>query len=295
MAALFIAAVFSACDFFSYEKGISQEQLEYQRDLEQKQTEYIAALNGLSSEGAYYEEERKAYVLCLLEGVNEIRDCEKIELLSAIFEQRKDAILSIKTISDYEEEERLKSEQLANAKEEFISKLNALSAEENYREAELATYRFYLKTATDEINNCEEQEFLEEIFNTYREVIVSIKTASEYEAEEAAAFAAFCKTKIQEIHNHLTLSKYRKKQADEITVYISEYETKIKEATDYDAVDNIVREYKITVYPIKTDAELYAEELAEAISEAIAEVGNYVNVLDYRANEAQIAVTLYTS
>lgn len=287
LATLLVAFMFTACDFFSYEKGTTADEIDYRNNLEQMQTKYIDALNCLSSEDAYYEAERKVYVLCLLEGINEIRDCDQIELLDSIFEIRKEAILSIKTIDQYEEEERQKSEQLENAKKEYLAKLNAISAEENYREAELVTYRFYLEVATDEISNCEEQELLEEIFNTYREVIVSIKTVSEYEAEEAVAFAAFCEGKKQEIRNHLMLSEYRKEQADEIRALIAEYEKRVGEATEYDAVENIVREFKVMVYSIKTDQELYAEELSAAISEAVDEMNRYVNVLDYRENEAK--------
>lgn len=288
LATLLMTVAFSACDFFSYETGTTAEQLEYQTQLSQKQEQYIAALNGLSSEDAYFEAERKVYVRCLREGVNRIRDCEKIELLDGIFEERKEAILSIKTIADYEEEERVKSEQLANAKAECLAKLNALSSEDNYREAELTVYRFYLGAAADEINACESVDFLNDIFDTYRDVIESIKTAAEYEAEEAAEFALFCDSKKQEIRNYVALADYRKEEAERLTAYIAEYEIKIGEAADYDAVENAVREFKIKVYPIKTDAELYAEELAEAIRNAIVEIDDYVNLIDYRANEAEI-------
>ncbi len=293
---LFCAALsFTACDFVSYNKGISAEEKEYRETLSQTKLQYIEQLENLSSQDKYYDSEMRSYILCLAEGKNELNECEDIDKLKEIFDKNAEIIKAIKTIEDYEDEETAKREALIKAKSEYIEKLNALSSAENYREAERKTFNFYIEKGTEAINGCTDISLPEKIYLSYKEVIENIKTAAQYEAEEAIAFEEFRTAKIAEIKNYAVMTEYREAERTEIGKLISDYEAKIKAAEVQTEIDGFVREFKIKVYSVKTDKELYQEELEVLIADSIKEVHDYVNITNYRANEAQIVTAIMTS
>ncbi len=294
LAALCIVLCFSACDFISYHASESRETMSYQAALEEKKAEYVSQLHLLASEDDFYDKELQLYRLQLIESVNKINECKEIEDLPVLYHSCEEAILSIKTIADYEEEEAQMKEELENAKLDWITKLKALSTAENYREAEKISYEFYLENGINAINAGEDIEGLEDIFNAYSEAILSIKTAAQYESEELEAFVLYCNGKVKEIKDYVVLEDYRIEERNQVSALIGEYEAKILDVkdNDYTAVDNLVRDFKIKVYSIPTDSELYAQELALCKNNAKEEIENCVNLIDYRANEALIVSAL---
>lgn len=283
---LFCAVLsFTACDFVSYNKGLSAEEEEYRETLGQTKLQYIEQLENLSSQDKYYDSEMRIYVLCLAEGKNELNECEDLDKLKEIFDKNAEIIKTIKTIEDYEEEEKQRQKELQDAKTEYIEKLNAVSSAENYREAERKTFEFYIEKGTEAINGCTDISLPEKIYLSYKETIESIKTAKQYEIEEAAALEEFRTAQIAEVKNYKVMTDYREAERTELGKLISDYEAKIMAAEVKTEIDKFVRDFKIKVYAIKTDKELYDEELIKLKDELKLNLAGAYKLSDYRENE----------
>jgi hypothetical protein len=174
----------SACDFFSYENGEDEKITSYSSQLEKDKADYVTALSSLSSEDEYYSTEQREYKLLLIEAINQINECENIEELEAIYNKNVLIIDSVKKIADYEAEEQLKQEELAQGKEDYVNKLSSVSYEDAYRDSEKIVFNFYLNSGIEEIRACEDINYLDKIYETYKNVIESVKTNAQYEEEE---------------------------------------------------------------------------------------------------------------
>jgi hypothetical protein len=293
--AAMLSVCFSACDFFSYENGEDEETTNYINQLKKDREEYVSALNSLSNEDEYYATEQREYKLLLIEAINELNECKKVDELATIYDKNALLINSIKKIADYEAEEQLKQAELAQAKEDYIDKLTTVSSENVYRDNEKVVYNFYLNSGIEEINTCEDINYLDKIYETYKDVIESVKTNAQYEVEEEIAFDAYKQNKILEIENYVNIADYRNDEADTILVYIEKYKDDILNASDETATDNYVRDFKIKIYSVKTNAQLYKEELNNQKNEAIQYFDDNVNIDKYRQNEAIIVQTLIAS
>lgn len=186
-------------------------------------------------------------------------------------------------------------EKIENQKALYIDRLNSISNEDNYYEEELRLYKVYLNNAINEIMECEDITVLEEVYLKNKNIIEEIKTIQDYLLDERNALEDYKAIKISEIKDYCVLTDYREAEQKQIEVYLGEYETKINEQINYDDIDDVVRDFKITVYSLKTDRELYQEELNELISFSCNEIKYYKNISDYRSNEAEIVQSLLTS
>lgn len=276
-----VPAFLSACGFISYNKGQSQSDKEYQQSLTAQKQHYIEKLENLSSQELYFESDVREYILSLTEGKNQINDCETIEELEGIFNANAEIIKSIATE--------------AESKAEYCAKLNAVSSAEIYRKAEREQFEFFIENGLSAIDECTDRASLEAVYIAYKSEIEKLKTATQYEAEEAAALANYKDEKTAEICAHVNLEDYRAEERQAIENALENYSEKIAQAADYSAIDNFVREYKIEIYPLKTHAELYAEELLKLKADEIKSINNHVNLIDYRYDETLIIQTVIAS
>lgn len=181
---------------------------------------------------------------------------------------------------------------LTAQKQLYIEKLENLSSLDLYFEEEMREYLVRLTEGKNQISDCETIDELENIFGKNAEIILAIKTISDYEEERLASYKT---EKISEICAHVKLAEYRAEERQAIENALNVYSEKILQASDYAAADNFVSDYKIEIYAYKTDAELYAEELAELKEKELKAIGNYVNLIDYRYDETLIIQSVLAS
>lgn len=281
-----IVLIFSSslvsCGFVSYVPGENQEAIS---KLEANKKEYSSKIDSVSNEKLYYEKERSQYISYVVEAKSEIEECIDLESIVAVYNTYVGYINNLKTISIYEKE-------LADKKNEYINKIASVSAPENYREAEKENYRFYIENAIKDINSCTSIDNVEVIYDTYEKVILGIKTDAQYLKEEALALAVYKENTNDILKSYIDLSLYRENEKNSIKEYIDKYIAKINDAKNTQEIDNLLIDYKISVYQFKTDKELYEEELNQLINDSITEMSTYVKLDDYRSNEALIIKTI---
>ncbi len=280
-------------DLFKQVLDIYKEYLLKVDALSEKKTEYIDMISTISSVENYRELEQTEYNSYLVEAINLINSITNIEdeNFDKIYNAYHDVILSIKTNAQYEKEEQ----DLLDEKTKYIDLLNNVSSLDNYREKEQALYTFYLNAGIKAIEAVEVITNVTSTYSAYKETIENIKTDLQYKEEEALALAKYKADSIKLLDEYLDKTLYRDLEKEEIQKQIAIYTDKINDATDNLSIDNLVIDYKIVVYPLKTDKELYNEELDELISNSIVEIRDYKNKSNYRDNEVTIITSIVNS
>jgi len=185
---------------------------------------------------------------------------------------------------------------LNNKKKEYINKLDENFNESNYYEKEKKEYLKAIIEAKALINECNNIENLEKVYNENYPLLDKIKTKDVVDEEtKKEEFESFITKSINEISNYVDVSSYRENEANIIKGLIDEYVIKVKESDSYESIDEIVRDYKIKIYDYKTDKDHYNEELTGLINTAKSSLDNYFNFSDYRENERKIIQALITS
>ncbi len=181
---------------------------------------------------------------------------------------------------------------LNQLKKEYFYKLDNLFNEDLYYEKEQTMLLEILIEGKSEINDADNEDQMKSIFSKYENFIKNLKTKSQYLTEN---FEEYKKRNIDDITKYLILEDYRKNEVNQIKNILSEYIEKINNATTENDVDNYVRGYKIEVYFIKTDQDLYQEELEQMKTEAIEEISHYKDMTTYRDNEVLILKEIIVS
>lgn len=262
----------TACDFVSYHPNALEN-----TELIETRNHYIDKLEQLSSLESYYETEKRVYQLALIEGINQLNECESLDKLESIFNKNKEAILHIKTIDDYTKE----ADEL---RQDYIDQLKNISSEVNYLEEEKKIYLHYLNQGIEKLNQAKINE-LKGIFETYKAEIEKIKMKDDYILEWQSDF-------LKQVESHVDLADYRENEQKLIQELILIYQQKIKEATEFEQMKNIVRDFKTKVYEYETEDALYEKELQQLKQEAISEFEGYKTLGDYR-NQEQIMIREY--
>ena len=158
---------------------------------------------------------------------------------------------------------------LDEAKTTAKAALESYKDANNYRDAqktELATAVTNGKTAID---NATDLAGVEAALANAKTVIDEIKTDAELTAEEAAQALANAKTTAKAaLESYKDASDYRDAQKTELATAIANGKTAIDNATDLAGVEATLANAKTTIDAIKTDAELTAEETAQALANA---------------------------
>lgn len=259
---------------------------QYETELKDMKDKYINLINSVSSEDNYREDELVIYKECIAKATNLFNSLTKAQedIFKQIYEIYKEAILKIKTNKEYEIEEK----ELLDEQNKYIDLLKEVSSIDLYREKEQKLYEFYLDAGIKAIQDETHKDNIKTIYESYKDIILSIKTDEDYKIEEAKALAKYKEDNINIINNHIDLSLYREAEVNSITEILNEYTALINESTTNKEIDDLVVDYKIKVYPYKTDKELYDEELKKLINDSINEIKNYKNTSNYRENEVLI-------
>lgn len=280
---IIIAFLLSSCgDFVKY---IEEQDFS---ELIELQNSYIQELKNLSGLENYQEDEQRIYTLALQEGINEIKECDKIEKLEDIYKKNSEIILSIKTAKQYEEEKLEQERTLQSLKKEYIEKLNNISSITMYEEAEQKIYTFYLEQGIEALDKNEEIDKFEAIYAAYKGKIEEIKTKEAYIKDWHDEFYLL-------IEAYVDLEDYREEEQKSLYDLIEVTKESISKSDTYIEMENILRDFKIKVYSFSTDKELYDEELKEIKESAIEEIKKYKNLENYRVNEQQIIKNTLTN
>ncbi|MBR3864230.1 MAG: InlB B-repeat-containing protein, partial [Clostridia bacterium] len=190
----------------------------------------------------------------------------------------------------------LVAEALATAKTTAKASLETYVNAEDYRLAqkeELATAIANGKTAID---NATDVAGVETALTNAKTVIDEIKTDAELTAEETAQALATAKTTAKaSLETYVNAGDYRLAEKEELATAIANGKTAIDNATDVAGVETALANAKSVIDEIKTDAELTAEETAQALTNAKttakASLEIYVNAEDYRLAEQEELAT----
>lgn len=275
----------SSCGLINYEKISSSKRETANDEMFSKKSEYLNKLDELYNEDNYDETEKSLFISCLVETKAQIQECKTFEELKCVFDVFCDKIDSIKTKEQYKNELMLRID-------EYIAKIEDISTESIYRDGEKEIYNFYINEAVKAFNSITNvSEDFEKIYLAYKDIILTIKTDDDYLTEEANAFEAYKNDAIKEVEQYIDLNNYREAEVLNIKSELLTASDNILKADNCDKVDSLVREYKTKVYQFETDEELYAKELDDLIDSSIDEISNYLNILSYRNNEAEIINT----
>lgn len=271
--AIFICLLFFAsCDFFEYVQNEAEDP-----ELVSSREKYIEELSEVRFLEEFREEEQRTYILALNEGINQLNDCIHKDLLEGIFLENKTIILSIKTDKDYLEEEEAKQKLML----EYIEKLKQVSSSDDYLDAEQEIYHYFLELGIAALEENTVLENYEKIFTAYKERIEEIKTKDIYIQEWQVAF---CKS----VEEYVDFDIYRQAEQEAIKELNNATKERILSLNTYEAMDNVIRDYKTKVYSFLTDAEHYANELATLKQEALKEIKEYRNISEYRETEQNV-------
>ncbi|MBR2974388.1 MAG: InlB B-repeat-containing protein [Clostridia bacterium] len=187
---------------------------------------------------------------------------------------------------------------LDEAKTTAKAALESYKDASNYRDAqktELATAVANGKTAID---NATDLAGVETALANAKTVVDAIKTDAELTAEEAAQALANAKTTAKAaLESYKDASNYRDAQKTELATAIANGKTAIDNATDLAGVETALANAKTVIDEIKTDAELTAEEAAQALANAKttakAALESYKDASNYRdAQKTEIATAI---
>ena len=257
--------------------GIKTKQ-QYAEELEQKKTEYIDKISGISSEGVYRDDEKETYNFYIESAIKAINDIGSIkEDFEKIYLTYKGVIEAIKTDADYLIEE-------ANAFEAY--KLKAINEIEeylnldDYREEEVSSIKDALKEASDAIDKSTEYEEIDNLVRKYKTDVYSYETDEELYVKELQSLITSSKTTLANYKNTID---YRENEVVIINAMIDSFNIEIDDIETKEEVTTLVNTYKALLDSIKTDAQLYAEEkqlLTDTLFVQLKAIVDYDNLLD---------------
>ena len=216
----------TACGFVSYVEYKSEESLD---DLLHK---YISDISALSNENYYRDEEKRIYVLALIEAKNEFSECKSADELDEAFERHKEIILAIPTNLDY-------------VHEHCIELMYSYANENKYRDAERAEVDALTSEYLTKIRGTDNTLSAELTLYKFQEALAKIKTHLQLLADELEEYSV-------SFGYDIDYSKYNTAEQEKITAICSEFREKILTIKDIDEADKYVDETQATLNAIPT-------------------------------------------
>ena len=244
----------------------------------------------------YRQAQQEELATAIANGKTAIDNATDVAGVETALSNAKSVIDEIKTDAELTAEETAQA--LANAKTNAKASLETYVNAEDYRQAqqeELATAIANGKTAID---NAMDITGVETALSNAKSVIDEIKTDAELTAEETAQALATAKTNAKTaLETYVNAEDYRQAQQEELATAIANGKTAIDNAIDVASVETALSNAKSVIDEIKTDAELTAEETAQALAtaktNAKASLETYVNAEDYRqAQQEELATAI---
>ena len=216
----------TACGFVSYVEYKSEESLD---DLLHK---YISDIGALSNENYYRDEEKRIYVLALIEAKNELSECKSADELDEVFERHKEIILAIPTNLDY-------------VQEYCIELMYSYANENKYRDAERAEVDALTSEYLTKIRGTDNTLSAELTLYKFQEALAKIKTHLQLLADELEEYSV-------SFGYDIDYSKYNTAEQEKITAICSEFRERILAIKDIDEADKYVDETQATLNAIPT-------------------------------------------
>jgi len=236
--ALLLCVSMVSCGFVDYVEYVTEDPR-----LEETRQKYLAELASISSEDWYDEDERREYLLAMLDAQNELAECKTLEELEAAFEKHTQIILGIPTSP-----ERI----LLALIQEFQKDID----EGVYREKEQAELeeliREYLDKI-DEISDYLEAEVLVSEFKTYAS---NIKT----DAQLYAAELVVLKKELSVLGDDIDYSLYRTAQRETLEHTVKTFRAELANQLVKEDCYTLYQQYAQLLLPIPKSAELLARE-----------------------------------
>ena len=230
----------------------------------------------------YRDAEEEQLMNMIIAGQDAIDACETIEAVNAKLAEVKAQMDVVKTDAE------LTAEELAAAKANAKAALETYKTMSDYREAEQQTLAGIIADGKTAIDACATIEAVNAKLAEVKAQMDVVKTDAELTAEEAAAALAQAKTTAKaELDAYKTTSDYREAEQQTLAGIIANGKTAIDACETIEAVNTKLAEVKGLMDAVKTDAELTAEELADAKADAKAELDAYKTMSDYREAEQQ--------
>lgn len=236
-------------------------------------------LNNYVQEQDYTASDWQTIQGIMSDGCDDIDDATTVEQVDQILSDCKDQIDAIQSTAD------LLQEAIANAKTELANYVDP----NNYREAQQNQLANILSNAYLQLDGAESIEEVNDIVAGNKDLIDTLKTAAEYEAEELAAYKVEKKSFLDTYEEQL-LPDYREAEQQQITQGVAQAKIAIDAATSIEAVDQIISNLETQLTQLKTKAQYEAEEaqaLADAKAAAKADLEAYKADVVYRLEEQQ--------
>ena len=255
-----------------------------------------ASLETYVNANDYRQAQQEELATAIANGKTAIDNATDVAGVETALANAKTVIDEIKTDAELTAEETAQA--LANAKTNAKASLETYVNAEDYRQAqqeELATAIANGKTAID---NAMDITGVETALSNAKSVIDEIKTDAELTVEETVQALANAKTTAKaSLETYVNADDYRLAQQEELATAIANGKTAIENATDVAGVETALANAKTVIDEIKTDAELTAEETAQALAtaktNAKASLETYVNADDYRqAQQEELATAI---
>ncbi len=276
--------------------------------LAKAKSDALTELNSYKDPADYRDAEKTALRALKSEAREAINAATTPDEVAAALAAAKDEMDGLKTAAQYEEEEATAASQaLAKAKTDAITALEGYKDAADYRDAEKTALAEAIEAGTSAINNATTKEAVEEALAAAKAQIDELKTAAQYEAEEAEAAAnataeALAKAKsdaLTELNSYKDPADYRDLEKTAIRAIKAETREAINAATTPDEVAAALAAAKDELDELKTAAQYEAEEAEEAATAAAQALENAkadaldalnnINPADYRdtAREGQ--------
>lgn len=171
-------------------------------------------------------------------------------------------------------------------KKNYIDKLDSLSSASLYNEEERKFYINYLVEARAEINESVSIEEIKEIFETFKALILSLKTTEDINIDLLNEKSKY----IDLLNNILSLDDFREKEQQLYSFYLETGIKAIQDETNISNVESLFKAYKEAIESIKTNNQ-YLEDEENALSkykvDNIDIIEKYIDITLYREIESK--------
>ncbi|MBR2933044.1 MAG: InlB B-repeat-containing protein [Clostridia bacterium] len=238
--------------------------------------------------------EQEELATAIANGKSAIDNATDVAGVETALANAKTVIDEIKTDAELTAEETAQA--LTNAKTTAKTALETYVNADDYRLAEQEELATAIANGKTAIDNATDVAGVETALASAKTVIDEIKTDAELTAEETVQALANAKTTAKAtLETYVNAEDYRTAEQEELATAIANGKSAIDNATDVAGVETALANAKTVIDEIKTDAELTAEEAAQALANAKttakASLETYVNAGDYRLAEQEELAT----
>ena len=240
--ALLLTLSLCGCGFVSYIENADVETEDISSELE----EYLSMIDKLSNEECYREDERREYILAILDAKNELRECKTIEELDAVFDKHSQIILAIPTDLD------LTIIYMTERLREIYPQIEYRELEKKQLDRLFAEYLEKMQGISGVVD-------AEKLLNEFKTLSAGIKTDAQYDTEELVA----AQDTMSDFGEDLDYSIYRSAERAAMQNTVSAFKAALGKAKNAEECFELLKTYTIKINEIPTAEELLEREQDE--------------------------------